>query len=178
MPPYAKTIALRASRSFAPLMALCIAATLLVGCDKSAMPRYSRFVDFADARWMAVESVDFEFDSVASAALQSARTPMMICVRHGASYPYAELWIAVDMFADGAQFESDTLRMKLADADGVWLGRRSYGMFEVKAPLPAAAHRADRIELWHLMPTDQLESVRSIGIVAGGKDADSYRGEN
>lgn len=173
MPPYAKTIARRAARKLWLALAAC-AAVLPAGCaDDSHMPLYSGFVDFSDARWHGAESVEFDIVPADSLRPIPRDAEVDVCVRHGASYPYAELWVVADLYADGVALESDTLRLRLADSDGNWTGRRSYGLYEVSGRLPGRAAEADRIELWHSMPADELESVRSIGIVIRRKNSPS-----
>ena len=171
MPPYAKTIVRRAASKAFIAVAVCL-LVLAGGCtDDARMPLYSRFVDFAGARWHGAESVEFDITPADTRHPIPADAEMSVYVRHGGAYPYAELWIVADMYADGVALESDTLRIPMSDADGNWLGCRSYGMYEVSASLPALAARADRIELWQAMPADEIESVRSVGVVARRKNS-------
>lgn len=135
---------------------------ILSACDTATRKEYTEFHHLPSGGWCFGQPVLFNPEHTDSIATGS----LAVTVRHGNSFPYANLAIeVVSQGVDGSRM-TDTVNLSLADRYGNWRGSGSGAYIQMEAPvLRKVNHITDRaIELRHIMKTDTLHGLDIVGI--------------
>lgn len=152
----------RGSAFFAFLLLLLAAVmpALSVSCSSPGND-CSRYVTLPEEGWRYCEPALFAPEHPDSVA----RGTLAVAVRHDNSYPYRALWLELT-YKDGDLMRRDTVCLHLADGYGRWLGRGIGTSFQLSDTVnhPFVHVSGDTISLRHIMRTDTLRGLNSIGI--------------
>ena len=164
-------------RSSCPLVALlaCVLASLFASCSDNDV-LYDEFVSLRQHNWskdsLAIFQVDVS-DTVSSydVALQ---------VRNDNSYPFANLWLFIDVVSPDGLVRRDTTNCQLAEPDGAWLGAGWGSLYTVSCPYLSNVRFSKpgvySFRLSQGMRTDSLEGLHNIGLIIS-KNLDSSDGK-
>jgi gliding motility-associated lipoprotein GldH len=137
-----------------------------LGCIRSNI--YEKNASISGHKWSSSYKPTFEFEISDTSASYNAYFTM----RHTEAYPFSNIWIKLQMTEPGKpESESIKIDIPLAQTDGKWLGRGANEIWEHRMPLgqQAASMKFKQkgkyiIRLQHLMRTDPLPEILSIGI--------------
>lgn len=96
---------------------------LLVGlasCHRGVL--VSEYQSLPLSGWQAQEVMSFTFDVTDTTSVYN----VVMNVRHTDDYPYQNIWLFADLYADSLLLSCDTLNYILANERGEWLGN-GYG---------------------------------------------------
>ncbi len=139
---------------------------LMTSCGTS--PYYQKQAGIPGAAWSHDFQPEFELEIPDS----SHQYITYIIVRHGADYPFSNLWLEMSVQGpDEAVFEEGRrLEVPLADVTGKWLANGLSGIWEHRIPIyrgaaPDYSHPGTyKIKLKQIMRQDPLPAVINIGI--------------
>ena len=125
---------------------------------------FSRFENTPHEGWHADSALHF------SIGISDSLPPcdLVFDIRHNEQYPYQNIWLLTDLYADSAFVLTDTLEYYLANQRGEWLGN-GFGRLKDMPALwlnNTVLPHADTIHIYvrHGMRTDTLRGVESIGL--------------
>lgn len=123
--------------------------------------RVVRYYSFTNEEWAREECCEFEVDIP-----NEGNYNLGLALRHNLEFPYREIWCAVAMRSDSADWFVDTLQMQLADTLGYWLGSGS-SIKTIVAPLSSESlffHSGTvRVRIEHL-GEGTISGVRAVGV--------------
>lgn len=93
--------------------------TLLCGCMGDII--VSHYEQVPDSEWHKDSALCFPFSATDNAGL----CDIGLNIRHNTTYPFQNIWLFTELFADSTLLLTDTLEYFLADQRGVWLGNGS-----------------------------------------------------
>jgi len=145
---------------------ILLLATTMAACGTS--PYYQKQSGIPDAAW----SHDFQPEFEVTIPDSSFQYITYIIIRHGADYPFSNLWVDMSIKNPEAdKFESGKkLEVPLADVTGKWLTKGHSGIWEHRIPIPAklapdySKAGTYTIKLKQIMRQDPLPAVINIGI--------------
>ncbi len=135
---------------------------LLTNCNRGVV--FSEYQTFKTSSWSSKDTVRFNFKIEQNSDLYSVH----LMVRHGASYPFDNMFVFLTTRYPKGISKTDTLELILADSKGVWLGSGMGDMFDLKIPLktnfrfPSPGNYS--IYVQQAMETDPLPEVLDIGL--------------
>lgn len=139
------------------------------GCGNEDRTVYADFVDIPSEGWNRFEFCEFNTAETDSALFSdsAARYDMLLTVRHTGHYPYRLLLMPVTQNENAQNHLPDTLRIRLTDPDGDWLGSESKGIYTFTDTL---ARRVCLPSLYSLrlcqaMPVEDLRGLLSVGLI-------------
>ena len=94
---------------------------VLTSCLDGA--HYENNKALADSEWYADDPAVFEFDIQDTISTYN----LILNLRHGATYPYANIYFFSELSKDSVVIVSDTLQYFLADKSGAWVGETGLG---------------------------------------------------
>lgn len=143
--------------AFLLLLPLC----LLFSCKHNII--YTHYEAMPADGWNADSAVVFPFE------VDDAVSPcdIVVNIRHTETYPYQNIWLFTDLYADTMLLVSDTLEYYLADRRGNWLGS-GFGRLRDMPCLQSSAvvfPMAGNYKLCvrQAMRTDMLQGVEFVG---------------
>lgn len=124
---------------------------------------YSHFENIPNEGWHADSTLSFNITLSDSATA----CDVIIDIRHNRQYPYQNIWLMTDIYADSALLLTDTLEYYLANQRGEWLGN-GFGRLKDMPGLwlnntSLSTHNL-QIKVRHGMRTERLTGVEAIGI--------------
>lgn len=108
---------------------LLLIAILLLSASCGDKLLYTETVVIDEVGWHKDKPV--EFDVVISDTLTAVNVGMTFT--HSNDYPYANIWLFMEITSDYGLSVVDTLDFFLAEPDGRWLGRKKGGEYVVSA---------------------------------------------
>lgn len=147
---------------------IAFAAILLYSSACQNLFDYERVHEFTSLSWPLEEVVSFDFEHQDSAL----KYDLFIDFRHAAEYPYQNFWVFMDLKSPSGKIFKDTLELRLANAEGKWLGKTASGSL-ISHHVQIAKNKAlpelglYEFKLWNAMRPEQNEAYfHSIGISA------------
>lgn len=152
--------------SIAVTMTMIIAAAvlMLLSCQRKPVLAHSHFVHLPVNGWMRSVPLRFEPEYDDSALTYS----LTLAVRHDISYPYRNLSLVVDFFADDSVVTRKAVDLVLADPYGNWTGGGFGTLYQDTVSLAAVIDPLDvrSIVVWQAMSDcDTLVGVVDMGII-------------
>ncbi len=167
---------LRESRGANRLLPLVV-TILLCSCGGADRVGYSRFVDVPADGW--APELTFAFDPEDSDTTRASEAyDLVVSVRYTGAYPYRELWLTLEEFAQEGYLRTDTIQLRLTDGRGHPIGRGKLGLYSVADTVrrnfrvPEGYH----VEIGHALTDEDLEGVRNIGLTLLRADASDEDG--
>ena len=142
-----------------PFLFLWIA--FLTGCRDDGT-RYHRYCAVPSDGWKGTDTLSFQLPP----RFTYHKYALEIGIRHGAVYPYQDLWLAVIHPLTPA-LQPDTVHIQLADEQGNWLGKgTSNSLFQRAVPAgEIICFPADSLlQIVHLMKDSVLPGISDVGI--------------
>lgn len=108
-----------------PILSAFLTCMLVSGCASRSRSVYADFKSpsYTDA-WDPLDELVFKTEIPGA----SGACDVVLTVRHTDSYPSQELRLIVGVHDGNAGEASDTVVLRLADEEGRWLGKTSYGV--------------------------------------------------
>ena len=94
---------------------LIICMFFLMAC--SMEERAVGYYNFSGDEWPREECAEFQIN-----LLDSSEYNLALALRHNIEFPYKEIWCAVAMRSDSADWYIDTVKVNVTDSLGYWLG--------------------------------------------------------
>lgn len=116
------------------VVSVCGAAVLwgamlaTVSCMRERPMLYGQYRGVPGDEWHPLRSFQLDADSTVEAGTLA---DVVVAIRHDGNTDAASLPLIVEQSTAGAVVGRDTIEIALADADGHWLGRGSYGLYEI-----------------------------------------------
>ena len=147
------------------ILGLCLGG----GCGNEDRTVYADFVDIPSEGWSRFEFCEFNTAETDPAlfADSAARQDMLLTVRHTDRDPYRLLLMPMTQSENARNLLPDTLRIRLTDSDGDWLGTESKGIYTYtdtlarRVPLPPLYS----LRLYQAMPLENLPGLLSVGLI-------------
>lgn len=143
-----------------------IAAALQHACSEADRTAWSRFADVPPKGWNSLDGREFfpfDYDTVPPAG----RYDLALCIRHNGDIPYRVVWLEVEQADQTGVFATDTVAMTVADKTGHFLGKGSYGLYEVTDTIARGvpSRRGWMVAVRQLNDTAALAGVNNIGVI-------------
>ena len=138
---------------------LIICMFFLVAC--SVDERAIGYYNFTGDEWPREECTEFQVN-----LLDSSEYKLALALRHNIDFPYKEIWCAVAMRSDSADWYIDTVRVQVTDSLGYWLGSGNNVKY-VNAEMTQGEkffHKGKvRVRIEHL-GEGTIKGVRAVGV--------------
>lgn len=143
-----------------PIVIATLSLSVAVSCRPSANDS-SDLRAFTNAQWLYGQEVEF----VPEMADSTADMSLIFLVRHGNAFPYSNLWIEAKIPTPG-KIVTDTFNVKLAEADGTWLGKGLGLSFQLQDTICRNIRliKGKPVKIRHIMQIDTLNFIEQIGI--------------
>lgn len=159
---------LNAQITFRSILALLILITI-GSCKFPATPTFQKEYALKNAKWDSENTLKFEVEIKDTGAVYQS----YILLRHDDNYPYSNIWLRLNSKLQGNDNDKKGVRLnlKLADLNGVWLGKGMGSIWEHKIPLSKKEGLIFEqpgiyeISLTQIMREDPLTSVLNAGLV-------------
>lgn len=139
--------------------AYCLLST---GCDRSRV--FEDNTDIPDYSWDVKNKIPFEVNIDDTASLYN----LYVNVRHATHYPYANLYIFVNIIFPNGKMRHDTVECVLADANGQWKGDGMGDIWDDQIPwrqnvrFPLVGKY--KFEYEHAMRIEQVPFIMDVGL--------------
>lgn len=152
--------------SIAVAMTLIIAAAVLMlpSCQRKPVMAHSSFVHLPLNGWLRSVPLRFQPEYDDSALTYS----LTLAVRHDISFPYRNLSLVVDIFADDSVVTRQTVDLVLADQYGNWTGGGFGSLYQDTVNLAGVVDPSDAcsIVVWQAMQDcDTLRGLVDMGLI-------------
>lgn len=141
---------------------LLLVASLCMACDEQVV--YHSFQSLPTEGWQRTDTLFFNVEVPDSATLYN----VSVEVRNRNNYPYQNLPLLIHYDSPEAQnIRRDTLKLKLANSAGIWIGDGWGGLYQ--SAFPAGLIRIGkageyRFKITHLLPDEVLPGINDVGI--------------
>jgi gliding motility-associated lipoprotein GldH len=149
-------------KSLSHWLVTAILPALLTSCLDGAL--YEKNIAIENAEWHKEEPAVFEFDIVDTLSSYN----LIVNLRHGANYPYTNIYFFSSILRDSNLIASDTLQYFLADKSGAWIGETGLGdmvenhlMFKPKFRFESSGQYKVRLE--QAMRESPISPVYDVG---------------
>ncbi|MCR5695539.1 MAG: gliding motility lipoprotein GldH [Marinilabiliaceae bacterium] len=135
---------------------------LLTACNQRDV--YNEYIALPDNGWNMDSLAVFraEIDDTVS------YYDIWVQMRHQSNYPYANLWLFIDLVSPDGDMVRDTLECFIAEPDGTWYGAGWGSLYSVRCPY--RMHNRFRLpgcytfRLTQGMRADEVQGIHSIGL--------------
>lgn len=143
-------------------MMACVALMCFTACNRGVL--VSHYESFDHEEW-AIDSVKvFDFHVTE----EGLSYDMVLGCRHTTEYPFQNIWLFTELYADTLLLSSDTLEYYLADRRGRWLGNGTGRLREMpmlyKQNLLIPDTGVYRLEVRHGMRREVLAGMSELGL--------------
>lgn len=147
-------------------MTVIIAAAVLMlpSCQRKPVMAHSSFVHLPVNGWLQSVPLRFQPEYDDSALIYS----LTLAVRHDISYPYRNLSLVVDIFADDSVVTRKTVYLVLADQYGNWTGGGFGSLYQDTVNVSSVIDPGDAssIVVWQAMhDCDTLHGLVDVGLI-------------
>lgn len=127
---------------------------------------YSRFRSVPAAGWDEFDGREFQ-PFAEDTLLQPGRYDVVLCVRHNGRYGFREVRLAVEAPGKEGVMKADTVTVRMADADGRFVGRGSYGLYETADTVleNVFLERDWSMAVAPAMPGGEVREIDKIGLI-------------
>ncbi len=134
---------------------------LLMACRPSVV--FEQYKNVPDETWNRYQVMEF-----VTLIPDSGQYQVNVCLRHTTDYEMANLWCFVSLRSSGALQLRDTLNLKIAEADGRWLGHGGT-IKTLEQPIrhnPLILPKGNVIfRIGQAMKLEDIKGVKDVGIV-------------
>lgn len=146
-----------------------ISAILCGGCSyKDADPAYSQYKSIGNEGWPRNREIEYSLSSKTdSLRVSPGIYDLAISIRHNINYKYSDLWLVLTSVSLNQEERTDTIRLRLADSEGNWLGK-GYRALRIKNYVVARNVNIDpswQLSLKHIMDCDTLHNIDDLGVI-------------
>ena len=147
------------SKAFYVCCLLCVLS--LSGCSSnSGQQQYSQFFNPGKNVWNHLEVFCFSLDENGRAYV-GKQSDVVLTLRHTDECDVASLPIVIVQRTSDTEEQTDTIELKLADANGVWLGKGYYGIHTLTKKLRNGFPIPENYEIL-IKPAFEKTTVRGI----------------
>lgn len=127
---------------------------------------YSRFHSVPSGGWAELDGREFQ-PFAEDTLLQPGRYDVVLCLRHNGSFAFREMRLAVETPGRDGVMMTDTVTVRMADADGRFVGRGSYDLYETADTVLKNVHleRNWSIAVAPAMPGGDVRDIDKIGLI-------------
>lgn len=145
----------------------------LASCARGEV--YYRYHHLEKGNWHRDNVLVFPMDS---ALLFPQKTyDLTIELTTNRSYPYKDLWVTVDHNLMDTLFHRDTLHVRLANEQGVWLGSGTGGLHQLSIPYLNGVRPSPRdsitgysLQIQQMMHDNPLRGIEKVGLTVKEKN--------
>ncbi len=147
---------------------LYIAVVLLAACTITPAPGndnyFSSFATIDGGGWLYAEPVPMVVDTLRDS---TATGTLVLSLRHGADYPYSNIWLEISKARRDSVVMRDTFDIILADDFGKWRGKGMGTSLQLTDTLRRSFRiaRGDTLMLRHIMRLDTLDGIERVGLI-------------
>lgn len=127
---------------------------------------YSRFRNIPSGGWDRLDGREFQ-PFAEDTLLLPGRYDVVLCVRHNGSFGFREVRLAVETPGPEGVMKADTVTVRMADADGRFLGRGSYDLYETADTVlkNVFLERNWSMAVAPAMPGGEVRDIDKIGLI-------------